>query len=145
MAQGNVYLPNKKGEILKQPLLFFSKTPVATDYELALMGMTRDEYDARDRQRMIDQWIPMIIRPRLETLEQGSYFAVARGAVHQSFADGPLMEANQPRQVLAERHRIMRDINKHILAFFDKFLKNRKTTLLEPDNKVVVAFLRRQS
>jgi pimeloyl-ACP methyl ester carboxylesterase len=144
MAQGNVYLPNQKGEILKQPFLFFSKTPVATDQELAWMGLTRDEYDARDRRRMIEQWIPMIIRPRLETLEHGSYFAVARGATHASFTDGPLMEANQPREILAERHRMMRDINKHILAFFDKFLKNKNSSLLEPDNKVVVAFLKKQ-
>ena len=142
LAQGAAFLPNLKGELLKQPFLFFSKTPVATDYELALMNITRAQYDTRDRQRMLELWKPSL-KTRLEALSQGTYFAVARGATHASFSDGPLLQSNQSRDVIAERHRLTMDIKRHVLEFFDKFLRKKNTSLLDPDVSVVVELLKK--
>lgn len=134
LAQGSPFLPNSKGENLKQPFLFFTKNSVATDYELTIMGLTRNEYDARERKRMIERWRPSL-KTRLESLESGAYFVVLRGATHQSFSDVPLLEMKPKDETLADRQLRAKIINEYILAFFNKFLRKRNSPLLDSQNQ----------
>ncbi|HEX5701799.1 MAG TPA: hypothetical protein VFX97_01115 [Pyrinomonadaceae bacterium] len=146
LAQGNAFLPNSKGENLRQPFLFFTKNSVATDYELTIMGLNRSEYDARDRRRMLELWKPAL-KDRLAVLKQGAYFAVVRGGTHRSFSDIPLLEANPTNETLAERQFRAKVINEYILAFFNKFLRKGNSYLLDGQNQtrpqVVVEILRK--
>lgn len=146
LAQGAAFLPNSKGENLKQPFAFFTKNPVSTDYELKIMGLTRSEYDARERKRMLNRWKPSL-KTRLEVLELGTYFVVVRGATHQSFSDSPLLEANPKDETLADRQFRAKIINEYILAFFDRFLRKRNSPLLDSQKQthpqVVLEILRK--
>jgi dienelactone hydrolase len=146
LAQGMPFLPNSKGENLKQPFLFFTKDSVATDYELKIMGLTRSQYDARERKRMLERWRPSL-KTRLESLEAGAYLAVFRGAIHQSFSDIPLLEANPKDETLVDRQLRAKIINEYILAFFDRFLRKGNSPLLDSQNQshpqVVLEYLRK--
>ncbi|MCA1640051.1 MAG: hypothetical protein LC768_17310 [Acidobacteria bacterium] len=145
-AQGAAFLPDSKGENLKQPFMFFYKVSVSTDDELKIMGLTRNEYDARERRRILERWKPSL-KTRLESLEAGAYFAVFRGATHQSFSDSPLLEANPKDETVADRQMRAKIINEYILAFFDKFLRKKASPLLDSQNQshpqVVLEFLRK--
>jgi hypothetical protein len=146
LAQGAAFLPNAKGENLKQPFLFFFKYQVATDYELQIMGLTRNEYDARERKRILERWKPSL-KTRLESLEAGAYLAVFRGATHQSFSDNPLLEANPKGETLADRQLRAKIINEYLLAFFDRFLRKKNSPLLDSHDQshpqVVLELLRK--
>ncbi|MFN2393945.1 MAG: hypothetical protein ABR566_18540, partial [Pyrinomonadaceae bacterium] len=115
-AQGAAFLPDSKGENLKQPFMFFYKYQIATDYELKIMGLTRNEYDARERRRILERWKPSL-KTRLESLEAGAYFAVFRGATHQSFSDSPLLEANPKDETVADRQMRAKIINEYIRLY----------------------------
>ncbi|MBA3695121.1 MAG: hypothetical protein H0W77_17095 [Acidobacteria bacterium] len=146
LVQGAAFLPNSKGENLKQPFLFFFKESVATDYELKIMGLSRNEYDVRERKRMIERWKPSL-KTRLDSLETGAYLAVFRGATHQSFSDLPLLEANPKDETVTDRQIRAKIINEYILAFFDKFLRKKNSPLLDSQNQshpqVVLEILRK--
>ena len=130
LAQGAAFLPGTTGANLKQPFAFFSKTPVSPDYELTLMGLSRDAYDARERHRMLELWKPSL-KARLAALDQGTYFVVVRGATHASFSDGPLLEADPKNETLVDRMSRSEIINEYILGFFDQFLRSNPSRLFK--------------
>lgn len=146
MAQGNVFLPDAKGEILKQPFLFFNKSAEVTDAELKMMNLTRIEYRTKDRKRLTERWKPSF-KTRLAELESGAYFALYPGIKHSSFSDALLLETNSKDPLFAERNLTAQTINEYISAFFDKFLMKKDASLLDSQNQVrlqvVIEFLKR--
>lgn len=143
MAQGNVVLPNEKGEMMKQPFLFFSKSEEVTDAELKMMNLSREEYRLRENKRITERWKPSF-KNAMANIESGSYLIIYPGIKHGTFGDGVLFNKND--KLFLERDSIVRNINDYTLAFFDKFLRNKKNTLLdgkEPRQPIMVEFLRK--
>ena len=131
MAQGNVFLPDASGKVLKQPFLFFTKAAEVTDTELKIMNQTREEYRVRERKRLNERWKPSF-KNRLAELEAGAYFALYPGVKHSSFSDSLL---NNPNDTLfAQRYEIAANINEYVAQFFDKFLMNKSAPLFEDKN-----------
>ncbi len=147
MAQGNVFLPDAKGAILKQPFLFFNKSAEVTDVELKIMNLTRQEYRGRERKRLLERWKPSF-KTRLAELESGAYFALYPGIKHLSFSDVPLLETNAKNAPFAERLLAAQTINEYISAFFDKFLMKKDSPLLDTRNRtrpqVILEFLKQE-
>ena len=145
MAQGNVVLPDEAGKYLKQPFLFFNKAAEVTDAELRMMNMTREEYRARDRQRLVERWKPSF-KTRLAELESGAYFVLYPGVKHSSFSDSLLLNTPADDPLFPERNRVAAVINEYITAFFDKFLMKKDAPLLDAANNarppVIVEFLK---
>lgn len=149
MAQGNVFLPNEKGEVLKQPFLFFNKSAEVNNAELKMMNLTREEYRVRERNRLATRWKPSF-KNRLTELESGAYFALYPGINHSSFSDSILLNTKLNDPLFADRKIIAENINQYITAFFDKFLmKKKNVTLLEPSRNprrnVILEFLKREN
>lgn len=146
MAQGNVVLPNEKGEYLKQPFLFFTKAAEVTDTELKIMSLTRAEYRVRESQRLRTRWKPSF-KSRLAELDSGAYVALYPGVKHSSFSDSILLYTKSDDPLFADRLTIAANINDYITAFFDKFLLKKSATLLDSANNarppVIVEFLKK--
>ena len=145
MAQGNVFLPNANGKVLRQPFLFFNKSAEVTDAELKIMNLTRSEYRVRERKRLFERWKPSF-KTRLAKLESGAYFALYPGIKHSSFSDALLLNTNPNETLFAERNLTAQIINEYITAFFDKFLMKKDTPLLDSSNQsrppVILEFLK---
>ncbi len=145
MAQGNVFLPDANGKVLRQPFLFFNKSAEVTDAELKMMNLTRQEYRLRERKRLLERWKPSF-KTRLAELESGAYFALYPGIKHSSFSDALLLKTNPKDGLFAERNLTAQIINEYISAFFDKFLMKKDAPLLESQNQtrpqVILEFLK---
>ena len=145
MAQGNVVLPNEKGEYLKQPFMYFNKSEVVTDTELKIMNLTRTEYLERERKRLLERWKPSF-KNRLRELESGAYYALYPGVKHSSFGDSLL--TNSKDILFADRFTISANINDYITAFFDKFLMKKSAPLFDDKNQtrppVILEFLKKE-
>jgi pimeloyl-ACP methyl ester carboxylesterase len=135
MAQGNVFLPDASGKILKQPFLFFTKSAEVTNAELKIMNLTREEYRARERKRLAERWKPSF-KTRLAELDAGAYYALYPGIKHISFSDALFLEINPNEPLAAEKSTVARNINDYISAFFDKFLMKKNAALLDDKNSV---------
>ncbi len=131
MAQGNVFLPDADGKILKQPFLFFNKAAEVTDTELAIMNLTRQEYRILERKRLTTRWKPSF-KKRLAELESGAYFALYPGIKHSSFSDTILIDSKDA--LFADRFEIAGNINEYVAQFFDKFLLKKSAPRFENKN-----------
>jgi len=144
MAQGNAFLPDKQGEVLKQPFLFFNKSAEVTSKELKIMGLSRTDYRIREQKRLLERWKPSF-KTRLMELESGAYFVLYPGIKHSSFSDSLLIDSKDA--LFSERNAIAQKINDYILAFFDKFLRKSDAPLLDgktpPPAPIVVELLKR--
>lgn len=146
MAQGNVYLPDAGGKIMKQPFLFFSKAQEASNADLKMMNLSRQEYQVRERRRLTEKWQPAF-KSRLAELESGAYVALYSGVNHSSFGDALLLNTKPNEPLYAERFNAARRINEYVLQFFDKFLMKKSVPLFdqpnEADSPVIVEFLKK--
>lgn len=146
MAQGNVFLPDASGKVLKQPFLFFTKSAEVTGAELKIMNLTRDEYRAEERKRLTTRWKPSF-KNRLAELESGAYYALYPGIKHSSFSDSLVLETNPNDALFAERKIAAQNINDYISAFFDKFLMKKAAPPLDDKNEtrppVILEFLKK--
>jgi hypothetical protein len=98
------------------------------------MGLTRNEYDTRERKRILERWTPNL-KTRLDSLAAEAYLAVFRGATHQIFSDLRLLEASPKDETLVDRQLQAKIINEYILAFVDRFLRNINSLLLDAKNE----------
>lgn len=128
MAQGNVVLPNEKGEMMKQPFMFFTKAEEATDENLRMMDISRDVYRERERKRLTERWKPSF-KTQMARGVSGSYLVTYQGIRHGHFSDWILLDSND--KLFASRNQIVQNINDYTLAFFDKVLRTKKVTLLD--------------
>lgn len=146
MAQGNVFLPDANGKVLKQPFMFFTKSAEVTNAELKMMNLARAEYRTRERKRLM-QWKPSY-KNRMAELESGGYLVLFPGVDHSSFSDWLIL--NPKENLPVERYAAARIINDYIAAFFDKFLLKKTPTLLDAadgsnqNQNVIVEFLKKQ-
>lgn len=143
MAQGNVVLPNEKGETMKQPFMFFSKAEVATDENLKMMDISRDAYQLRESKRLTERWKPSF-KKQMAEIATGSYLITYQGIRHGHFSDWILLDTND--KLFANRIQIVQNINDYTLAFFDKFLRRKERTLLDnknqPSSPIILEFLK---
>jgi|GEM_PF-3246964 len=142
-AQGNAFLPDAAGKLMKQPFLFFTKAPEVTDFELLMMGLSRPDYRLRERKR-VERFKPSY-KTRIASLESGGHLLTFPGAKHSSFSDSPLYDARS-QQPYEERIMTAKAINEYVLSFFDKYLLGKNNTLLDGKTKsqpsVIVQYLK---
>jgi predicted dienelactone hydrolase len=146
MAQGEVVLPGAQGFYQKQPFLFLTKSDEVTDSELLMMNMSRSDYRAIERRRLIERWRPSF-RIRMSEIESGSYLATYQGIRHNSFGDSLVLNGNSDPRLFADRLRIADAINDVLIAFFEKTLQNRTNSPLDTKSnfpeELTVEFLRK--
>lgn len=143
MAQGNVFLPDASGKIMKQPFLFFTKAAEVTNAELKMMNISHEEYRMRERKRLM-RWKPSY-KNRMSELESGGYLIVFPGVNHSSFSDWLIL--NPKENISVERYAAAQIINEHIAAFFDKFLLKKNDSLFDSKTEsrptVIFEFLKK--
>lgn len=128
---------------MKQPFLFFTKAAEVTNAELKMMNLSLEEYRARERKRLT-RWKPSY-KNRMSELEAGGYLVLFPGVNHSSFSDWLIL--NPKENISVERYAAAQIINEYVAAFFDKFLLNKASTLLDGANNsnqnVIVEFLKK--
>ena len=148
MAQGNAFLPNEKGEFLKQPFLYFNKSAEVTNAELKMMNLAREEYRVRERKRLREKFKPSF-KTRLAELESGGYSALYPGINHSSFSDSVILYTKPNETFYAERFAVARNINEYVAGFFDKFLLKKSAPLFdnpkELQSPVILEFLKKSN
>lgn len=139
-------LTTPAGMRVDQPLLFFAvnadkfsdSVVNPTAEQLAQMKLTRAEFDALiQRQQRIQN-------DALASVRGGSYRVIIDipSVTHRSFSDLTLLAASGDKTKMAESLHNYRIIQSYTRAFFDKYLKGKKDSLLEkktsPDSRVRV-------
>ena len=111
---------------LTQPFMHFvSKLPEKTDAELVPLKMTRRE------------WVQNLDRLRsrsnalFESVKSVSYRVTLLGADHVTFSDYYFLFTDLDLYRMAANRRSLRIVREYTLAFFNKYLKNRNSELLE--------------
>jgi len=111
---------------LTQPFMHFvSKLPEKTDAELVPLKMTRRE------------WVQNLDRLRsrsnalFHSVKSVSYRVTLLGADHVTFSDYYFLFTDLDLYRMAARRRSLRIVREYTLAFFNKYLKNLNSELLE--------------
>jgi dienelactone hydrolase len=143
-AQGNTFLPDAAGRLIKQPFLFFTKAAEVTDAELAMMNISREEYRSRESRRLRERFKPSY-KTRLASIPSGAYLVTYPGARHSSFGDSLFLDMSNG-QTSAERLAMADVIRRYTRAFFEKYLEGEDSPELQPARSgapVIVEFLKK--
>lgn len=130
LAVGQPFYPDEAGQGPEQPyMLMLKPIPVPSDKQLAEWKVTREAWLALQRGRLDGL---------LQSVKSGSYKLIASGFTHQSFSDNPLMYpslldslGSLRLKAGASAHRQVQLTRDYTLAFFDKHVKGKSTTLLD--------------
>ena len=117
-------IPDEQGQGPRQPFLELTDQavpPAPSDAQLAKWNVTREQFDktVADQARRYETL--------MQTISGGSYRVTVPGATHQSFSDGVLWIAANPKEH-QRRTQIIRDYTR---AFFDKYLRGANDTMLD--------------
>ena len=128
------------GRVMEQPFLYFTRgrrPPVISDGELAVMQMTKAEYDSLRKEILAG---PTRL---LADIRGGAYriTLTTPGMTHMSFSDEPLIEAAGDSGKMSNAQLALRIINTYSRAFFDKTLRGQTGTALDHPAKGESAFL----
>jgi predicted dienelactone hydrolase len=132
---GSPFIATPTGDGLRQPLLFFTAATAnifkdnfvrPTDEDLKRMNTTRSQYDADVTRVQRNQ------NAALASVRGGSYRVLIDipSFIHRTFSDLPLLAADDSPQ-RDESLANFRIAQSYTRAFFDKYLKSRKETLLD--------------
>lgn len=121
---GQVLILDPAGGRFEQPFMFLSHSDAVTEETLQLMALTRTEYEEHDR-----AWRRRAYH-LLDTRPVESYIISIKGTTHSSFTDNPLLAADT-LSAYRNRARMLQIIRDYTRAFFDKYLMDKKTKLLE--------------
>ena len=124
LAVGKPYFPAANGDGPAQPLMMLMrKLEEPSDKDLEKMGTTRQQWRER---------AATVVAENFGHLKSNAYRLVMSGAKHNSFSNDAMMEAAllKPKE-LATAQRQAQIVRTYILAFFDKHLKDKKTSLLD--------------
>jgi hypothetical protein len=118
------------GRAMEQPFLYFTRgyrPPVTSDGELAVMQMTRAEYDSLRKEILAG---PTRL---LADIRGGAYriTLTAPGITHMSFSDELLIEAAGDSGKMRNTLLALRIINTYSRAFFDTTLRGQAGTALD--------------
>jgi predicted dienelactone hydrolase len=134
--EGVPFIASSAGKGITQPFLFFAtdhsiyvskhKAP-PNDAELARDKLTRAQH------KEISERYQKAQDASLATLPGGSYRVSVEtpGFTHRSFIDLPLLKASDDPAAVARNLENLRTVRTYTRAFFDKYLKGRKDTLLD--------------
>jgi dienelactone hydrolase len=117
MREGLVYQPDEAGHGPRQPFMYMSRRPVMTDSDLAIMGMTRDQYGELERKHLHRGFAP------LEKLTSSACVVLIEDVTHMSFSDEPLFSAKSVPQPLDVRLRTTQTIRDLTRQFFDTHVR----------------------
>jgi pimeloyl-ACP methyl ester carboxylesterase len=111
----------------KQPLLYVeASVPTPTDQQLAVNGITRDEWNRR-----LDRMVTIVHEQQMRSSGRGSYRVSlhAPGMTHGSFGDAYLTAATpEARYIALHNLELCDEVTR---AFLDKNLKGATRTLLD--------------
>jgi mRNA-degrading endonuclease RelE of RelBE toxin-antitoxin system len=96
-----------------------------SDEELAKEKMTREQFE-RGRAKTVSRENEL-----MQSVRSGNYRIIIKGATHESFSDELLLLPVASREAQAENPRRMQIVRDYVLAFFDKYLRTKKATLLD--------------
>ena len=114
---------------IRQPYMHIEEIapwlPPPTDEDLARANQTREEANraAQQAERRREQ--------TFSKMSGGVYLVTVKGAVHNSFSDMPIIVPERFSNVKIDGARALAITNAYILAFFDRYLRGRRQTLLE--------------
>ena len=115
--------PGSVGKGPDQPYMSLEKAlPEPTEKQLAEWKATREGVERSRLQMRVRE------AELLKTVKSGSYRVTLRDATHQSFSDEPLILPFGPKEPNLRRTQIIRA---YTLAFFDSYLGNKQSNLLD--------------
>jgi dipeptidyl aminopeptidase/acylaminoacyl peptidase/predicted dienelactone hydrolase len=117
MRTGLVYLPNEAGQGPRQPFLYMGTRRMMTDGELAIMGLTRDQYGELERKHLRRTFAA------LEKLQSKASLALLENTKHMSFSDTPLFSPTAVPQPLDVRLRTLQIIRDLTRRYFDRHVR----------------------
>ena len=96
-----------------------------TDEELKAANQTREQANAAARQAEQQR------ETTFSKMSSGVYLVTIKGAVHNSFSDGPFIAPERYGNIEINAERALTITNAYLLAFFDRYLRGRPQPLLE--------------
>jgi hypothetical protein len=113
---------------IRQPYMHIEEIvpwrPPATDQELAASNQTREQA-TKEAQTMKQQR-----EKTFSKMSSGVYLVTVKGAMHNSFSDMPFIAPERYSNIEINAERALMITNAYILAFFDRYLRGRRQSLL---------------
>jgi predicted dienelactone hydrolase len=113
---------------IRQPYMHIEEIvpwkPPATDQELAASNQTREQA-TKEAQAMKQQR-----EKTFSKMSSGVYLVTVKGAMHNSFSDMPFIAPERYSNIEINAERALMITNAYILAFFDRYLRGRRQSLL---------------
>ena len=123
-AMAGPFYPNANGRGPEQPFMYLAK-PLRdlTEKELADQKMTRKQFEQERAKAMTRE------NELMASVTSGSYRVIIKSAAHESFSDEPLVFPGT--KSVAEIQKTLRLVREYTLAFFDKYLRDKKPAIID--------------
>ena len=114
---------------IRQPYMHIEELapwlPPPTDEELRTAKQTREEAnkEAREAEQQREK--------TFSKMSSGVYLVTVKGAMHNSFSDMPFIAPERYSDIEINAERALTITNAYILAFFDRYLRDRQQSLLK--------------
>ena len=125
-AAAGPFYPNASGSGPEQPFMYVAKPlRVLTDKELAEQKVTREQFE-QERGKTLTRENEL-----MRSVKSVSYRVIIKSATHESFSDEPLLLSGTKSGPEAVESGITRVVREYILAFFDRYLRDKKRAKLD--------------
>ena len=119
---------------IRQPYMHIEEIapwlPPPTDEQLRQGNQTREEANkqARDAEQQREK--------TFSKMSSGVYLVTVKGAMHNSFSDMPFIAPERYSNIQINAERALTITNAYILAFFDRYLRGRRQSLLKASDRM---------
>lgn len=117
---------------IRQPYMHIEELapwlPPPTDEELVKTNQTREQAEKEAQAMKQEREITF------GKMSSGVFLVTVKGAKHNSFSDSPFIAPDKYKDISINAERALTITNVYILAFFDRYLRNRRQSLLKEGN-----------
>jgi predicted dienelactone hydrolase len=114
---------------IRQPYMHIEEMapwlPPPTDEQLTTSNQTREEANKQAREAEQQR------EKTFSKMSSGVYLVTVKGAMHNSFSDMPFVSPERYSNIEINAERALTITNAYILAFFDRYLRGRRQSLLK--------------
>ena len=114
---------------IRQPYMHIEELapwlPPPTEEELTTANQTREEANKEAREAVQQR------EKTFSKMSSGMYLVTVKGAMHNSFSDMPFIAPERYGNIELNAERALAITNAYILAFFDRYLRGRRQSLLK--------------
>jgi len=96
-----------------------------TKEDLAEQKITQEQFERARAQTLTRE------NELMRSVKSGSYRVIIKSARHESFSDEPFLLPDTGAGAETENRRLLRIVREYTLAFFDRYLRNKKSATIE--------------